>query len=264
MRIAVLQLRVDLAESRETRVSRVVDRLHGLAGADLVVLPELWTTGFFAFDRYAPEAEPLHGATVTAIGEAASRIGAFVHAGSFVERAPDGRLHNTSILVSPEGEVVHTYRKAHLFGYRSREKELLSAGEAAETYAAPFGVVAMTTCYDLRFPEQYRVLLDGGAEVMLVSAAWPASRVEHWRLLTRARALENQALVVACNAVGTQNAVVLGGHSTVVDSAGEVLDEAGTGEEVRTVEVDVGSVAENRAEFPWSADRRFRVEGSPL
>jgi len=258
-----MQLGVDLAESRVSRVARVSKMLWNLSGTDLVILPEMWSAGFFAFDRYAEEAEPLDGDTAGAIREAAAATGAYIHGGSFVERAGDGRLHNTSILVSPEGEIVHVYRKVHLFGYRSREAELLTPGSSVETYRAAFGVAAMTTCYDLRFPESYRIFLDKGAEFVLVPAAWPASRVEHWRLLTRARAIENEAVVVGCNVAGIQDGVAMGGHSIVVDPWGEVIAEAGAEEELITVNIDPRVVSEARAEYPWISDRKFRVEGRP-
>lgn len=259
MRVALIQLDVDLAETREARISRACELIAEQSGADLVVLPEIWSTGYFAFDRYASTAEPVDGPTVRILADAARTASVHVHGGSIVERAADGSLYNTSLLFSPDGDLVHTQRKFHVFGYQSREAELLRGGDEIDAYRSPFGVVGMTTCYDLRFPELYRVLVDQGAEILIVPAAWPLARLAHWRLLTRARAVENQCFVLACNTAGTQGGVALAGHSAVVDPWGELLAEAGTGDEVLIAEFDVGQVRRLRADFPVLNDRRLRV-----
>ena len=165
-------------------------------------------------------------------------------------------MHNTAVLIDPSGTVVHTYRKIHVFGYRSREAELLTPGETVGTVASPLGPMGATTCYDLRFPEVWRALVDAGAEAVAVPAAWPARRRAHWRLFTEARAVEQQVLVLACNAAGVQGEVALGGASRVTDPWGTVLAEAGDAEEILYCEVDPGVVARTRAEFPVLSDRR--------
>jgi predicted amidohydrolase len=117
--------------------------------------------------------------------------------------------------------------------------------------------LGLATCYDLRFPEMFRALLDGGAEVVLMPAAWPAKRVHHWRLLTLARAVENQSYVVACNTAGTHAGVPMGGGSMVVDPWGDVLAEGGTGEEVLVADLDLELLRSTRESFPVLADRRL-------
>jgi predicted amidohydrolase len=117
--------------------------------------------------------------------------------------------------------------------------------------------LGLATCYDLRFPEMFRALLDGGAEVVLMPAAWPAKRVYHWRLLTLARAVENQSYVVACNTAGTHAGVPMGGGSMVVDPWGDVLAEGGTGEEVLVADLDLELLRSTRESFPVLADRRL-------
>lgn len=121
--------------------------------------------------------------------------------------------------------------------------------------------MGLATCYDLRFPEQFRLLVDAGATVLVVPAGWPARRREHWTLLARARAIESQAYVLACGTAGTHAGVELAGHSLVVDPWGAVLAEAGPGEEVLTAELDPGLVARTRADFPVLRDR---VLGLPV
>lgn len=125
----------------------------------------------------------------------------------------------------------------------------------------PFGQIAGTTCYDLRFPGLWSELSVRGAEIVVVPAAWPAARREHWRLLTSARAVEHQVFVLACNAAGVQEGVELGGTSRVVDPAGRLLAEAGDGEEVLRVGIDPAAVQATRSEFPVIADRLADYSG---
>lgn len=251
MRVALVQTEIDGSRPMAERVAGVVEQIRGL-DADLVMLPELWATGYFAFDDYAATAEPLDGPIATALGAVAGEKGITLHGGSIVERDGDA-LHNTSLLFGPDGTLLHHYRKVHTFGYGSREQELLTPGDRAGAH----GPLALSTCYDLRFPELFRTQVDAGSRAFLVAAAWPAARLPHWQLLLRARALENQSFLLACGAVGRQGEVVLSGHSAVVDPWGTVLAEAGGGPEVLTVEIDLAEADAARKEFPALADRRL-------
>ncbi|MFI1379875.1 carbon-nitrogen family hydrolase [Embleya sp. NPDC020886] len=257
MRIALVQVASGADEAPDARRARVGRMVADARGADLVVLPELWAAGYFAFDAYADRAESLSGATVSAGRAWARALNSHVHLGSIVERDREGRLFNTAILLSPDGVIRHTYRKIHVFGYASREAELLTPGERLDVVDTEFGRFGATTCYDLRFPEMWRDLVDLGAQSVVVPAAWPAARREHWRLFTSCRAVEEQILLIACNAVGVQaDGVELAGHSRVVGPWGDVLVEAGTDEGVTFCDVDPAVVDEVRAEFPVLADRR--------
>ncbi|WP_028933668.1 carbon-nitrogen family hydrolase [Pseudonocardia spinosispora] len=258
MRTALVQVASPPDESAAARRDRVGGMLSDARGADLVVLPELWLPGYFDFDAYSEVAEPLDGDTVTAAREWAVRLGASLHMGSIVERDDQGRLYNTAVLIGPDGQVVHSYRKIHVFGYRSREAELLTPGDQVTTVPTELGRIGTTTCYDLRFPELYRALIDAGAETVVVCSAWPAARLAHWRLFTSTRAVEEQVLLIACNAVGEQTGGVrLAGHSRVVDPWGEVLAEAGDEEGVTFCDIDPAVVSAARSEFPVLADRRL-------
>ena len=257
MRIAAIQLGYGDAEPLDARVERVAGLVRGQAGADLVVLPELWPQGGFAYRRWAEQAEPLDGPTVGAMRKVAEEIGVHLHMGSIIE-ADAGRLYNTSVLIGPDGELVATYRKIHLFGFGDGEPVLLSEGEERLAVVDAGGtMIGLATCYDLRFPELFRRLVDAGAELVLLPAAWPARRVAHWSLLARARAVEDQLVVVAVNTAGTHAGHEMGGRSVIVDPWGEVLAEAGTDEQVLTAEVDLGLVARTREAFPVLRDRRF-------
>jgi predicted amidohydrolase len=254
VRVALLQLRIDDSEPASDRISRVASLVAAQRGVDLVVLPELWVPGAFAYGGFAESADDLHGLAVSAIAAAAKAIGAFVVAGTFIER-DQGHLHNTAVLLSATGEPVHTYRKMHLFGFDHGEASMLTAGRDYSIGAIDDLRLGITTCYDLRFPELYRLFVEQGAEMFVIPTGWPAARLDHWQVLTRARAIENQVFLLGCNQVGTQEGVELAGHSVVIDPWGRVLAEGGTDAEVITVELDLALVAKTRAEFPVLRDR---------
>lgn len=249
----------DMGPDPAARRAQAVRLVEAQVGAGLVVLPELWPTGYFAFDDYETTAEPLDGPTVSALSRAARSAGAHVLMGSFVERSEVG-LHNTAVLIAPDGSVVTTYRKMHVFGYGSREVELITGGTAVVTAATALGVIGLGVCYDLRFPELFRAMADDGAEIFVVPAAWPAARLEHWRLMARARAVENQAYMIAVNGAGAPHGTPLAGHSTVIDPWGEVVMEGTSEPDVLRAPVDPGRVISCRADFPALADRRLRPE----
>ncbi|WP_328341076.1 carbon-nitrogen family hydrolase [Streptomyces violaceus] len=260
MRASVIQIAVDEGESVESRRRRVASLVREQAGADLVVLPELWTTGAFAYEEFGREAEPLEGPTYEAMAKAASDAGVWLHAGSIPERDPDGPLYNTSLVFSPSGDLAAAYRKIHRFGFDKGEAVLMGAGAELVTVRLPGTVLGLSTCYDLRFPELFRGLVDAGAETLVVSAGWPERRRSHWTLLAQARAVENQSFVVACGTAGTHAGVPQAGHSIVVDPWGEVLARAGADEEVLTVEFDPGKAATTREQFPALKDRMLGLE----
>ncbi|MEW2293338.1 carbon-nitrogen family hydrolase [Streptomyces sp. NPDC006743] len=255
MRASLIQIAVDEGESVVSRRRRAAALVREQAAADLVVLPELWTTGAFAFERFAGDAEPLEGPTYEVMAEAASEAGVWLHAGSIPERDADGTLYNTSLVFSPSGGLAAAYRKIHRFGFDRGEAVLMGAGRDLVTVRLPDTVLGVATCYDLRFPELFRGLVDAGAETLVIPAGWPERRRAHWTLLARARAVENQAFVLACGTAGTHAGVPQAGHSIVVDPWGEVLAEAGPGEEVLSVAIDPGRVAATREQFPALKDR---------
>ncbi|MFE1150131.1 carbon-nitrogen family hydrolase [Streptomyces albidoflavus] len=257
MRASLIQICVDPAESVDARRDRAVGLIRERSGSDLVVLPELWTTGAFAFDHFGEHAEELRGPTFLALSEAARDAGVWLHGGSLPEHDAEGRLYNTSLVLAPDGTLAASYRKIHRFGFDQGEAVLMGAGDRLVTVDLPETTLGLATCYDLRFPEQFRGLVDAGAETLVVPAGWPARRAAHWSLLARARAVENQAYVLACGTAGTHAGTEQAGRSVVVDPWGEVLAEAGTDEEVLTVDFDPTTVAATRDRFPALKDRRL-------
>jgi predicted amidohydrolase len=255
VRASLIQIAVEEGESVESRRRRMASLVREQAGSDLVVLPELWTTGAFAYQEFGSRAEPLQGPTYEAMAKAASEAGVWLHAGSIPEQDPEGPLYNTSLVFSPSGDLAASYRKIHRFGFDKGEAVLMGAGRDLVTVALPETTLGVATCYDLRFPELFRGLVDAGAETLVIPAGWPERRRSHWTLLARARAVENQAYVLACGTAGTHAGVPQAGHSIVVDPWGEVLAEAGADEEILTVEFDPARVATTRELFPALKDR---------
>lgn len=254
-RIALMQVASPETESQADRIARVEAMLRAQQGVDFFVLPELWSAGYFSFEGYEALAEPLDGPTVQMGRRVALDLNAYVHLGSIVERDEAGKLYNTAVLIGPDGRIAQTYRKIHVFGYKSLEAQMLTPGASLSVVETPLGETASTTCYDLRFPGLWQQLSERGATAVIVPAAWPAARREHWRLLSQARAVEHQVWVLAVNSCATQHGVELGGHSRLVDPSGRILVECGDEEQVAIVDIEPSLVEEIRAKFPVLNDR---------
>jgi predicted amidohydrolase len=255
-RVALVQLDSSDSETPADRLERAAGIVEGLVDVDLAVLPELWHVGAFDLEGAKAEAQPIDGPVVTRMRAAAKAAGLTLHMGSFAEAA-GGNRYNTSVVIDADGEILATYRKQHLFGWEDGEPSVMTAGDSLTVLPTGLGATGLATCYDLRFPELFRRLLDSGAETFLLASGWPVARIEHWSILTRARAIEDQAWVVACNSAGTHNGVQMGGRSIVVDPRGAVVAEAGTDEEILYADVDPAAVRAWRMAFPVLADRRL-------
>jgi D-glycero-beta-D-manno-heptose 1-phosphate adenylyltransferase len=241
-------------------VRGMLDTLAPDAGA-VIVLPELWASGF----DYAHGAE-LAARTPELLGHLAGLAAA--HAvtigGSLIERAclPDGSvsLYNTFYLVGGGG-VIDCYRKQHLFSLWGEDRFFATGGRAGPLQTAG-GPVGALVCYDLRFPELAREQAFFGANPLLVAAQWPKIRLEHWRTLLRARAIENQLFIAAANGCGTSGDHELGGHSMIVGPDGRILAEAGDGEDARIVVLAEEDLLLARSRFQAVAERPFPAEDS--
>lgn len=264
MRPVVVQLSASLdAAANRAAVERVLGTVDPAERPDVVLLPEATMADFGRQDTdLRPLAEPLDGPFVDLLLTHARRLGTTVVAGMF--EATDDLPFNTLVAAGPDGDLVATYRKIHLydsFGYR--ESERLAAGDL-EPVTVPVGdeVLGLMTCYDLRFPELARALVDRGADVLAVPAAWLAGdrKLEHWRTLLAARAIENTVGVVAAAQCGRSYT----GHSMVLDASGAVLAEAGDEPAVLTADLDPEALREVRATNPSLANRRMgRAEVRP-
>jgi predicted amidohydrolase len=253
MKIASIQMSVVEGDKAAT-IDKAIVNIHRCESADLIILPEIWNIGFMSFDRYIPEAENGEAQTLTRLRESAKKIGAYLHSGSFVEEK-NGKYYNSSYLISPEGKILANYLKIHLFGYNSRETQLLTPGDEIVVAETHLGKIGLATCYDLRFPELFRKMVAQGAEIFLVCSAWPYPRLEHWLMLNRVRALENQCFLVSSNSVGFNQGIQFVGHSMITDPWGTILASAGDTEVTIKAEIDLDHLKAARQQFPALADR---------
>jgi predicted amidohydrolase len=264
VRAAAVQLNSTPDKGRNLETADRLVRRAAAEGAQLVVLPEKWPvlgTGSNLRDG----AEPLDGPAVGWARGVARELGIDLVAGSVSERVPgQEKLRNTSLHVGPDGEVRATYRKIHMFdvevdGTVYRESDHEEPGDEPVLSATADGVeLGLTVCYDLRFPELYRILAVRGARVITIPSAFTlATTRDHWEVLLRARAIENQAFVVAPNQIGEHAAGLRsGGRSMIVDPWGLVLALAPDEETVITAELDLDRLARIRRRLPSLASRR--------
>jgi predicted amidohydrolase len=180
--------------------------------------------------------------------------------GTALEANPDGLPYNTAALFGPRGERIGAYRKIHLFAPLG-EVEHMSPGQSLPTFDLPWGRTALAICYDLRFPELWRRYTDAGVQLILIPAEWPQVRIEHWQLLLRARAVENQIFVAGCNRAGRDSDGDYGGHSAVIDPWGRVLVEGGAEPGLFFATLDLKEVSRSRRRLPALGDRRPEVYG---
>ena len=217
------------------------------------LLPELWPTGY-DLDRAGLYAAPLGEGPFATMAELAKMHRMYV-AGTALETNDSGRPFNTAALYGPEGDLVGAYHKVHLFPPMG-EREHMTPGHALPTFELPWGRTALAVCYDLRFPEMWRLYTASGVHLILIPAEWPVRRVEHWRLLLRARAVENQLFVVGCNRAGNDADGDFGGHSAAVDPWGRVLVEGTAEPGLFFATLDLAEVTRNRRLLPFLDDRR--------
>jgi predicted amidohydrolase len=230
----------------------------GVEPGDLVVLPEMFDTGF-SFDL--PRTADRDGATLRFLESLSRELRCTVQ-GARTITGPDGRGRNAAPAVAPDGKVMVEYHKIHPFTL-GKEVEHFTGGDAVVTYpwldasGERAALVSPAICYDLRFPELFRLALLEGAEVYAVGSSWPASREAHRRALSIARAIENQAFVLSVNRCGKDPSLQYAGGTLAVSPKGEVLGELGDREGVLSVVIDMDEVRRWRRAFPAWTDHRL-------
>jgi predicted amidohydrolase len=267
LRAAAVQLTSTADRARNLSAADRLVREAARRGAELVVLPEKWSV-LGTPEETAAGAEELDGPALSWARSVAAELSIDLIAGSIAERGasddPDARGRNTSVHVGPDGSDVAVYRKMHMFdvevgGQRYRESATEQPGDEVVVTRTAGGVeVGLSICYDLRFPELYRILAVRGARVLAVPAAFTlATTREHWEVLLRARAIEDQCFVVAANQVGEHApGYRSGGRSMIVDPWGVVLGQAPDAEGIVLAELDLARQAEVRRSLPSLANRR--------
>jgi omega-amidase len=241
--------------------ARAVIEQSAAGDADIVVLPEMCTTGFTM--NSAEYAEPLTGPSVLALDDMARRAGVHVLAGvATVDTIGDRCAYfNSALLFGPGGGIVAEYRKQRLFDYAD-EGESYSGGVAPIAVTIGGVRIALFICFDLRFPELFRRVAPEVDAIILI-ANWPASRREHWDVLTRARAIENQCYVVAVNRTGDGGGLAYDGGSAAYDPWGTALERRRVGGGLDVVDIDPGEVTRVRSDYPFVQDRRGQLLPTP-
>jgi len=272
MRVAAVQLNSTPDLDRNLERADRFTRAAAADGARLVVLPEKWNA-LGRGEALRAGAQPIDGPAISWARLAARELGIDLVAGSFSERvAGSERLRNTSVHVGPDGEIRAAYQKVHMFdvvveGTVYRESEHEEPGEELVVSPTVDGVeLGLSVCYDIRFPELYRILAIRGARVLTVPAAFtvPTTR-DHWEVLLRARAIENQAFVVAANQIGEHEpGLRSGGRSMIVDPWGIVLALAADREGHIVADLDLDAQARVRADLPALANRRPSAYAWPV
>jgi len=249
--VALMQMDIILGDA-ERNAQKALHLASHLPECAFILLPELWGTGY-ALEQAQELADTGIGLGTSVMREIARAKKAYVGGSLLVRR--ERSVYNTFLLLSPEGQVVAEYDKTHLFRLM-HEDIFLSPGDRLVTADTAHGRIGLAICYDLRFPEIFRHYRNKGAAFNLLVAEWPLPRVEHWRTLVRARAIENQCYILACNRVGRDINNTFAGHSLVVDPWGEVLLEADANEGVHVIELDTERIAAARSRLPVQGDKR--------
>lgn len=260
LKAAVLQFDVTLGNipANMDKVEQGVRRLAE-AGADLVVLPEMWSCGF-DYERLEG-----HAAETPAVLERLGTLASLfcVNVAGSLPRETEKGIANSLVLLDRNGRVTESYDKIHLFSPGDEHRHF-AGGERAVVCDTDLGQIGLMTCYDLRFPELCRTLALAGAEIIVIAAQWPLARKAHWETLIRARAIENQVFVIAANRCGSDPKLDYAGHSAIVGPWGETLALAGDGEADLLADLDLADLEQVRTAIPCYADRRPGVYGKDL
>lgn len=251
--ISLAQMNIALGDTRKNaQLAEEAITDAARRGSHLIVLPELWSTGY-ALPQSKELATPLNVGMFAQLATWATQNKISV-VGSILEKR-GLEVSNSATFHAPNGKVMGVYRKIHLFR-PMEEDRYLQPGSAPLLMDLPWGVTGIAICYDLRFPELFRKYAVQGAKLIVLPAEWPIERVDHWRALLVARAIENQCFIVAVNAAGQTGTTTFAGHSMIVDPWGKVVIEVGESPTLATAEIDLELVDRVRAKIPVLEDRR--------
>ena len=251
-------------EDKNDNVAQALDMIKKAAQkADIIILPEMWNCPYQTelFPLYAEQMD--NSPTLNAISNAAKREGTYILAGSIPEKY-EGKTYNSSFFINPEGEIIGVHRKIHLFdidvpdAISFKESLTLAAGNKVTVVDTELGKIGICICYDIRFPELLRLMALEGAELIVVPGAFNMTTgPAHWKSLIKVRAVDNQVYVAAASPARDENAsYVAYGHSMVADPWGNILNEAGTGEEIIYTQINLPEIKKIRKELPLLENRR--------
>lgn len=238
-------------------------------GASLVALPEYWNYLDLGVDsKVLNYAEPIPGPTIECLQNLAHELGIFIHGGSILEKSEDNKIYNTSVIIGPEGITLNKYRKLHLSEIHLPdnstvvlESNNVKSGNSVEIVKTKLGTFGFSICFDMRFPELYRILVLKGAEIIFVPSAFPIfTGKDHWCTLLQARAIENQVYIIAANQFGTHSVnEVYYGRSLIINPWGIILSKAPDEPGVIIAEINLDYLRKVRQSIPCIKCRRADI-----
>lgn len=254
MKVALVQMKV-VEKNKAANIAHGLEMLRSIDRVvDVAILPEMWTTGY-SIGKLSEQAEGIDGEVAKQVAQIAREKNMYIVAGSMATEI-DGQFYNTTLVFSPQGELLDKYSKVHLFSLFN-EQDIVSAGSERKVLDIAGVPSGLAICYDLRFPEFARAMALDGAKILYLPAEWPSVRGYAWELLNKASAAFNQMFVCAVNCAGEFKGQEFYGHSMVVSPMGEVIASAGTDEEILYVEFDVNAVDKARATMSMLQDLRW-------
>lgn len=254
MKIAVLQMDVRLGNvtaNREKAAAMIQEGLN--QGAELFVLPEMWTTGY-QLEQIEQLAEASDGSTIKMLQKLAQENNIEIITGSIAE-SRNRKIYNTAYAINKQGQVIAQYSKIHLIGLMA-EEQYISPGDKKCSFELSIGKAGLIICYDIRFTELPRALALEGCTTLFIPAQWPEVRGDHWRILNLARAIENQQFVISANSVNGRGRGKMYGHSMIINPWGEIIAEGSDQEELIIADVDFSQSTDIRKRLPVFTDRR--------
>ena len=256
LKVAIAQMNIALGqpEVNEQTVAKYAQKASE-AGADILIYPEMWNTGYALTDL--PQLVDNDGERSRHLLARLAKTYQLNIVGGSVATMRDGRFFNTMFVFNQLGQQVSRYDKAHLFGLMNEEK-YIAAGSQPNTFGLAGVLSAGVICYDIRFPEWVRTMMSSGPQAILyVSAEWPIQRIAQWQILLQARAIENQAFVVAANRVGSDRDNTFGGRSLVIDPLGNIVAQGTDADDMLvTADIDIADETAIRGQIPVFSDRR--------
>jgi len=278
VKLALCQIMVGGDKTANIQAAKEAISKAAAAGAKLISLPECWnspysTTSFPEYAETVPDIGRLptqnDSPSIASLCELAKEHGIYLIGGSIPERASNGNIYNTCVIIDPSGQIIGKHRKMHLFDIdvpgkiTFKESDTLTGGDSVTVVDTPYGKVGVGICYDIRFPELALLMRQRGAGILIYPGAFnTVTGPAHWELLQRARACDQQAFVATCSpARNPDSQYQAWGHSTVVGPWGEVLATTEHGPDVVYAELDLGRLGEVRASIPTSAQKRTDVYG---
>ena len=255
MKVICIQMDMLLGKPEEnfTHAEHLIEEA-AKQGADVLVLPETWNTGFFPKEGLQDLCDRDGSRTQAVIGALAAQYGVNIVAGS-ISNLRHGKVYNTAMVFDRAGKCAASYDKTHLFTPLGEDR-YYTPGSSLCRFTLDGVNCGLITCYDIRFPEFARSLALQGLDMLFVVAQWPALRIAHLDTLTKARAIENQIFLCCCNGCGAANETVFGGHSAVIDPWGQELAKAGEGEQILVADADLSQLQNIRASIHVFRDRR--------